>query len=83
MANISNAVKEVIKEMVDNDELKIKADDYGDLVLEVNVEPFEDDEDEDDIRTTITQMRIRTKTLMMRTRTSKYSVNSKQYRTIN
>jgi hypothetical protein len=48
MANISNAVKEVIKEMVDNDELKIKADDYGDLVLEVNVEPFEDDEDEDD-----------------------------------
>ena len=48
MANISNAVKEVIKEMVDNDELKIKADDYGDLVLEVNVEPFEDDEDEDE-----------------------------------
>jgi hypothetical protein len=48
MANISNAVKEVIKEMVDNDELKIKADDYGDLVLEVNQEPFEDDEDEDD-----------------------------------
>ena len=48
MANISNAVKEVIKEMVDNDELKIKVDDYGDLVLEVNVEPFEDDEDEDD-----------------------------------
>ena len=48
MANISNAVKEVIKEMVDNDELKIKADDYGDLVLEVNVEPFDDDEDEDD-----------------------------------
>jgi hypothetical protein len=71
MANISNAVKEVIKEMVDNDELKIKVDDYGDLVLEVNPEPFEDDEDEDDIRTTITQMmRIRTKTLMMRTRTS-------------
>jgi hypothetical protein len=48
MANISNAVKEVIKEMVDNDELKIKADDYGDLVLEVNPEPFEDDEDEDE-----------------------------------
>jgi hypothetical protein len=48
MANISNAVKEVIKEMVDNDELKIKADDYGDLVLEVNVEPFDDDEDEDE-----------------------------------
>ena len=48
MANISNAVKEVIKEMVDSDELKIKVDDYGDLVLEVNVEPFEDDEDEDD-----------------------------------
>ena len=48
MANISNAVKEVIKEMVDNDELKIKADDYGDLVLEVNVEPFEDDEDKDE-----------------------------------
>jgi hypothetical protein len=48
MANISNAVKEVIKEMVDNDELKIKVDDYGDLVLEVNVESFEDDEDEDD-----------------------------------
>jgi hypothetical protein len=71
MANISNAVKEVIKEMVDNDELKIKVDDYGDLVLEVNVESFEDDEDEDDILTTITQMmRIRTKTLMMRTRTS-------------
>jgi hypothetical protein len=70
MANISNAVKEVIKEMVDNDELKIKADDYGDLVLEVNPEPFDDDEDETRIRTTITQMRIRTKTLMMRTRTS-------------
>jgi hypothetical protein len=48
MANISNAVKEVIKEMVDNDELKIKVDDYGDLVLEVNVESFEDDADEDD-----------------------------------
>jgi hypothetical protein len=48
MANISNAVKEVIKEMVDNDELKIKADDYGDLVLEVNPEPFDDDEDEDE-----------------------------------
>jgi hypothetical protein len=48
MANISNAVKEVIKEMVDNDEFKIKADDYGDLVLEVNVEPFDDDEDEDE-----------------------------------
>jgi hypothetical protein len=48
MANISNAVKEVIKEMVDNDELKIKADDYGDLVLEANVEPFDDDEDEDE-----------------------------------
>jgi hypothetical protein len=48
MANISNAVKEVIKEMVDNDELKIKADDYGDLVLEVNVEPFDEDEDEDE-----------------------------------
>jgi hypothetical protein len=48
MANISNAVKEVIKEMVDNDELKIKADDYGDLVLEVNVESFDDDEDEDE-----------------------------------
>jgi SMC interacting uncharacterized protein involved in chromosome segregation len=48
MANISNAVKEVIKEMVDNDELKIKVDDYGDLVLEVNVESFEDDVDEDD-----------------------------------
>ena len=48
MANISNAVKEVIKEMVDNYELKIKADDYGDLVLEVNVEPFDDDEDEDE-----------------------------------
>ena len=48
MANISNAVKEVIKEMVDNDELKIKADDYGDLVLEVNPEPFEDDENEDE-----------------------------------
>ena len=48
MANISNAVKEVIKEMVDNDELKIKVDDYGDLVLEVNPEPFDDDEDEDD-----------------------------------
>jgi hypothetical protein len=48
MANISKAVKEVIKEMVDNDELKIKADDYGDLVLEVNVEPFDDDEDEDE-----------------------------------
>ena len=48
MANISNAVKEVIKEMVDNDELKIKADNYGDLVLEVNVEPFDDDEDEDE-----------------------------------
>jgi hypothetical protein len=38
----------VIKEMVDNDELKIKADDYGDLVLEVNVEPFDEDEDEDE-----------------------------------
>ena len=48
MANISNAVKEVIKEMVDNDELKIKADNYGDLVLEVNPEPFDDDEDEDE-----------------------------------
>jgi hypothetical protein len=48
MANISNAVKEVIKEMVDNDEFKIKADNYGDLVLEVNVEPFDDDEDEDE-----------------------------------
>ena len=48
MANISNAVKEVIKEMVDNDELKIKVDDYGDLVLEVNVESFEDDADEED-----------------------------------
>ena len=48
MANISNAVKEVIKEMVDNDELKIKVDDYGDLVLEVNPEPFDDDEDEDE-----------------------------------
>jgi hypothetical protein len=48
MANISNAVKEVIKEMVDNDELKIKVDDYGDLVLEVNVESFDDDEDEDE-----------------------------------
>ena len=48
MANISNAVKEVIKEMVDNDELKIKVDDYGDLVLEVNVESFENDEDEDE-----------------------------------
>ena len=48
MANISNAVKEVIKEMVDNDELKIKVDDYGDLVLEANVEPFDDDEDEDE-----------------------------------
>jgi hypothetical protein len=48
MANISNAVKEVIKEMVDSDELKIKVDDYGDLVLEVNVESFEDDADEDD-----------------------------------
>jgi hypothetical protein len=48
MANISNAVKEVIKEMVDDDELKIKVDDYGDLVLEVNVESFEDDADEDD-----------------------------------
>jgi hypothetical protein len=71
MANISNAVKEVIKEMVDNDELKIKADDYGDLVLEVNVEPFEDDEDEDDSSDDYySEMRIRTKTLMMRTRTS-------------
>ena len=48
MANISNAVKEVIKEMVDSDELKIKVDDYGDLVLEVNPEPFDDDEDEDE-----------------------------------
>jgi hypothetical protein len=48
MANISNAVKEVIKEMVDNDELKIKVDNYGDLVLEVNPEPFEDEEDEDE-----------------------------------
>jgi SMC interacting uncharacterized protein involved in chromosome segregation len=71
MANISNAVKEVIKEMVDNDELKIKADDYGDLVLEVNVEPFEDDEDEDDSSDDYySDERIRTKTLMMRTRTS-------------
>jgi hypothetical protein len=71
MANISNAVKEVIKEMVDNDELKIKADDYGDLVLEVNVEPFDDDEDEDDSSDDYySEMRIRTKTLMMRTRTS-------------
>jgi hypothetical protein len=71
MANISNAVKEVIKEMVDNDELKIKADDYGDLVLEVNVEPFDDDEDEDeDSDDYYSEMRIRTKTLMMRTRTS-------------
>jgi hypothetical protein len=71
MANISNAVKEVIKEMVDNDELKIKADDYGDLVLEVNVEPFDDDEDEDDSSDDYySDERIRTKTLMMRTRTS-------------
>jgi hypothetical protein len=71
MANISNAVKEVIKEMVDNDELKIKADDYGDLVLEVNVEPFDDDEDEDDSSDDYySDDEIRTKTLMMRTRIS-------------
>lgn len=46
MANISKTVKEVIREMVDNDELKIVADDYGDLVLEVS-ENEEEDLDED------------------------------------
>ena len=46
MANISKTVKEVIREMVDNDELKIVADDYGDLVLEVS-EDEEEDLDED------------------------------------
>ena len=52
MANISNAVKEVIKEMVDNDELKIVADDYGDLVLEVSEneeEDLDEDEEEEDL----------------------------------
>jgi hypothetical protein len=49
MANISKTVKEVIREMVDNDELKIVADDYGDLVLEVSENEEEDlDEDEDE-----------------------------------
>ena len=46
MANISKTVKEVIREMVDNDELKIVADDYGDLVLEV-LNDEEEDLDED------------------------------------
>ena len=50
MANISKTVKEVIREMVDNDELKIVADDYGDLVLEVSENEEEDlDEDEEDL----------------------------------
>ena len=49
MANISKTVKEVIREMVDNDELKIVADDYGDLVLEVSEDEEEDlDEDEEE-----------------------------------
>ena len=52
MANISKTVKEVIREMVDNDELKIVADDYGDLVLEVSEneeEDLDEDEEEEDL----------------------------------
>ena len=52
MANISKTVKEVIMEMVDNDELKIVADDYGDLVLEVSEneeEDLDEDEEEEDL----------------------------------
>jgi hypothetical protein len=52
MANISKTVKEVIREMVDNDELKIVADDYGDLVLEVSEneeKDLDEDEEEEDL----------------------------------
>ena len=52
MANISKTVKEVIREMVDNDELKIVADDYGDLVLQVSEneeEDLDEDEEEEDL----------------------------------
>ena len=52
MANISKTVKEVIREMVDNDELKIVADDYGDLVIEVSEneeEDLDEDEEEEDL----------------------------------
>ena len=52
MANISKTVKEVIREIVDNDELKIVADDYGDLVLEVSEneeEDLDEDEEEEDL----------------------------------
>ena len=52
MANISKTVKEVIREMVDNDELKIVADDYWDLVLEVSEneeEDLDEDEEEEDL----------------------------------
>jgi len=48
MANISKAVKEAVREMVESEELKIVADDYGDLVLEVSMEEEDLDEDEDE-----------------------------------
>jgi len=48
MANISKAVKEAVREMVESEELKIVADDYGDLVLEVSMEEEDLDEDEEE-----------------------------------